>query len=44
MIELGGMMTGAGCSADRVTWTGHVRDTVLFSILCDEWPTAVLPA
>ena len=23
--------------ADRITWTGHVRDTVLFSILRDEW-------
>lgn len=22
----------------RITWTGHVRDTVLFSILKDEWP------
>ena len=26
--------------ADRITWTGHVRDTVLFSILKDEWPVA----
>jgi RimJ/RimL family protein N-acetyltransferase len=24
--------------ADRITWTGHVRDTVLFSILAQEWP------
>jgi len=24
--------------ADRVTWNGHVRDTVLFAILRDEWP------
>ena len=24
--------------ADRITWTGHVRDTALFSILADEWP------
>lgn len=23
---------------DRLTWTGHVRDTVYFSILADEWP------
>jgi RimJ/RimL family protein N-acetyltransferase len=23
--------------ADRITWTGHVRDTVLFAILRDEW-------
>jgi RimJ/RimL family protein N-acetyltransferase len=29
---------GAGVMrADRITWTGHVRDTVLFSILKDEW-------
>ncbi len=24
--------------ADRITWTGHVRDTWLFSILASEWP------
>ena len=24
--------------ADRITWNGHVRDTVLFAILKDEWP------
>jgi RimJ/RimL family protein N-acetyltransferase len=24
--------------ADTITWTGHIRDTVLFSILRDEWP------
>ena len=23
--------------ADRITWTGHVRDTVLFAILKEEW-------
>jgi RimJ/RimL family protein N-acetyltransferase len=23
--------------ADRITWTGHVRDTLLFSLLADEW-------
>ena len=22
---------------DRITWTGHVRDTILFSILASEW-------
>jgi hypothetical protein len=26
--------------ADRITWTGHVRDTVLFAILKDEWQPA----
>ncbi len=24
--------------SDRITWTGHVRDTVLFAVLKDEWP------
>jgi RimJ/RimL family protein N-acetyltransferase len=24
---------------DRITWTGRVRDTVMFSILRSEWPT-----
>jgi RimJ/RimL family protein N-acetyltransferase len=24
--------------ADRITWTGHVRDTVLFAIVKGEWP------
>lgn len=24
---------------DRITWTGYVRDTAVFSILTDEWPT-----
>ncbi len=23
---------------DRVTWTGRVRDTVIFSVLAEEWP------
>jgi RimJ/RimL family protein N-acetyltransferase len=23
--------------AERITWTGHIRDTALFSILADEW-------
>jgi N-acetyltransferase len=23
---------------DRVTWTGRIRDTVIFSILAEEWP------
>jgi RimJ/RimL family protein N-acetyltransferase len=25
---------------DRVTWTGRIRDTAIFSILADEWPAA----
>ena len=23
---------------DRLTWTGYIRDTVIFSILDQEWP------
>lgn len=36
MAKLGGVREGV-LRADRITWTGHVRDTVLFSILADEW-------
>ena len=36
MTKLGGVREGI-MRADRITWTGHVRDTVLFSILKDEW-------
>ena len=36
MTKLGGVREGV-MRADRITWTGHVRDTVLFSILQDEW-------
>ena len=25
----------------RITWTGHVRDTVIYSILADEWRTRI---
>ena len=34
--KLGAVREGV-MRADRITWTGHVRDTVLFSILRDEW-------
>ena len=37
MAKLGAVREGV-LRADRITWTGHVRDTVLFSILEDEWP------
>jgi RimJ/RimL family protein N-acetyltransferase len=37
MAKLGAAREGV-LRADRVTWTGHVRDTVLYSILADEWP------
>jgi RimJ/RimL family protein N-acetyltransferase len=36
MTKLGGVREGL-LRADRITWTGHVRDTVLFSILKEEW-------
>ena len=36
MSKLGAVREGL-LRADRITWTGHVRDTVLFSILKDEW-------
>jgi RimJ/RimL family protein N-acetyltransferase len=36
MAKIGGVREGV-LRADRITWTGHVRDTVLFSILADEW-------
>jgi RimJ/RimL family protein N-acetyltransferase len=37
MAKIGGVREGV-LRADRITWNGHVRDTVLFSILADEWP------
>ncbi|UUR08181.1 GNAT family N-acetyltransferase [Sphingomonas glaciei] len=36
MARLGATREGV-LRADRITWNGHVRDTVLFSILRDEW-------
>jgi len=38
MAKLGAVREGV-LRADRITWTGHVRDTVLFSILASEWPS-----
>jgi RimJ/RimL family protein N-acetyltransferase len=37
MKKLGAVREGV-LRADRITWTGHVRDTVLFAILKDQWP------
>src|SRR3954464_2508696 len=37
MKKLGAVREGV-LRADRITWPGHVRDTVLFAILKDEWP------
>ena len=36
MAKLGAVREGV-IRAERITWTGHVRDTVLFSILAHEW-------
>jgi len=43
MARIGATREGV-LRADRITWTGHVRDTVLFSILRDEWPPTLLGA
>lgn len=39
MTKLGAHREGV-IRAERIIWTGHVRDTVLFSILADEWRKA----
>lgn len=36
VAKIGGIHEGV-LRADRITWTGHVRDTALFSILAGEW-------
>ena len=36
MAKVGAVREGL-LRADRITWTGHVRDTVLYSILKEEW-------
>jgi RimJ/RimL family protein N-acetyltransferase len=35
--KIGGIREGV-LRAEQITWTGHVRDTVVFSILAGEWP------
>ncbi len=39
VLKLGCMKEGV-LRAERITWTGHIRDTVVFSILADEWRRA----
>jgi N-acetyltransferase len=39
VLKLGAVQEGI-IRHDRVTWTGRLRDTVVFSILADEWPAA----
>ena len=36
VAKLGGKLEGV-LRQERITWTGHVRDTALFAILADEW-------
>jgi RimJ/RimL family protein N-acetyltransferase len=36
MTKLGALREGV-LRADTITWTGHIRDTVIFSILREEW-------
>jgi RimJ/RimL family protein N-acetyltransferase len=37
VLKLGAVQEGV-LRQDRVTWTGRIRDTVIFSILDGEWP------
>lgn len=37
VTKLGAVREGV-LRSDRITWTGHIRDTVYFSILDREWP------
>ncbi|MBS0492141.1 MAG: GNAT family N-acetyltransferase [Proteobacteria bacterium] len=37
VLKLGAVQEGI-LRQDRATWTGRIRDTVIFSILADEWP------
>lgn len=37
VLKLGAVQEGV-LRRNRVTWTGHVRDTAMFSMLADEWP------
>lgn len=41
MLKLGAVKEGI-LRRDRLTWTGYIRDTVVFSILDHEWPAVKL--
>jgi RimJ/RimL family protein N-acetyltransferase len=43
MKKLGAVREGL-LRADRITWTGHVRDTVLYAILKNEWEAGAEPS
>ncbi|QTN19929.1 GNAT family N-acetyltransferase [Brevundimonas sp. AJA228-03] len=38
MAKLGAVREGV-MRNDKVTWTGRIRSSVIYSILCEEWPT-----
>ncbi|MEI6439934.1 MAG: GNAT family protein [Alphaproteobacteria bacterium] len=37
VLKLGAVQEGL-LRQDRVTWTGRIRDTAIFSVLAEEWP------
>ena len=37
IAKLGAVREGV-LRRDRITWTGHVRDTVFYSVIGDDWP------
>jgi len=37
VLKLGAVQEGI-LRQDRITWTGRIRDTVVFSVLAEEWP------
>ncbi len=37
LLKLGATQEGI-LRADTLTWTGRMRDTVVFSVLADKWP------
>jgi RimJ/RimL family protein N-acetyltransferase len=39
IVKLGAVHEGT-LRKNRITWTGHIRDTAVFSILADEWQGA----
>jgi RimJ/RimL family protein N-acetyltransferase len=39
VLKLGAIKEGV-LRAERITWTGHVRDTGVYSILAGDWPKA----
>lgn len=37
IAKLGALREGV-LRAERITWTGHIRDTVIYSVVAAEWP------